>query len=167
MEVTSIHKNSLSRRAIGIIFYLGFACLLLTSIAILKFGSVANSFSYLRGERIRVDEATRMLGQVHVGDTKVITYTLTNLTGRTVRVLGSSASCGCTEVREVPKSLLMSEAHLVELVFRPLDDQAGTKAEGTLTLFLDDPVVDQLSLRFSAFVTSDRSDPPSKRSDSG
>ncbi len=167
MEATPIRISRLSRRLISAVFYLGTACLLLTAVARLQFGSIENSVAYLRGERIRVDEATRKLGQVRVGDTRVVRFSLTNLTGRAIKVLGSRVSCGCTEVRDVPESLSRSEAQSVELVFRPVGDQAGSNVEGMLTLFLDDPVVNQLSLTFNAYVTSDQSDPTLDRTHSG
>ena len=167
MEATPIQTSRLSRGLIGAVCYLGIACLLLTAVALLQFGSIPNSLAYLRGERIRVDEATRKLGQVRVGDTRVVRYSLTNLTGRVIKVLGSRVSCGCTEVRNVPESLSRSKAQSVELIFRPVGDQAGADVEGTLTLFLDDPIVNQLSLTFNAPVTSDQSDPTLGRSHSG
>lgn len=131
---------------------------LISTVAVLRFGSLASGVAYLRGQRIVVDGAIRNLGDVQAGDERIISFSLANVTGRSIRVLGSRLTCGCTESRGLPQRLSRTALETVELVFHPWEDQAGTNVEGRITLFLDDPLLNQLELSFNAFVTSGRSE---------
>lgn len=141
--------------ATGILALLGAATM--ASVAVYRFGSARNALSFVRGERVLIQSSVHAMGSVAVGEKRLIRYELTNLTSRTVNVVGSQAPCSCTTVRRMPAVLPRARAETIELEYSPTSEQAGQNYTGELKVFLDDIYIRQVDMKFTAKVTDDPS----------
>lgn len=70
-----------------------------------RFGSVSRGLAYVRGERLFVDETSKSLENLRPGEERRVTFRVTNLSGRSLQLIGARTSCGCTGVQGLPMSI--------------------------------------------------------------
>jgi len=116
------------------------------------FGSLRAAVAYLGGERLLVDQRVRSIGEVTRGYPSAFRYSLMNLTGRPVKILGARMSCSCTAVGSMPDTLPVAESRTIEFELTPSEQQPDGEITGTVRLFTDDPSHHELELAFVAQV---------------
>ena len=126
----------------------------LAGYGVARFGCVPFALAYLRGERLVVDDASRQLGPVAVGEKRQIRYKLTNLSSTEVRVLGSNSPCACTVVNSMPDSFPAGSSRDVGIEFSPIPEQPRGDYVGVIRLFTDSDVNAQLELKFVGRIIS-------------
>jgi len=112
-----------------------------------RFGSVAATLAYLGGERLLVDDLSKSVSGVKAGSPVVVRYTLTNLTGHPVTLVGKMASCSCTNIEGLPLTLAMSETRAVSATITLSKDKPDLS--GTIRLFTDDLHTPEIALAYS------------------
>jgi hypothetical protein len=70
----------------------------------LRFGSVSATVDSRRGQSLLVDERAKSVSGVQAGSQVVVSYAVTNISDRPVRLIGASSSCSCTVIQDLPKS---------------------------------------------------------------
>jgi Protein of unknown function (DUF1573) len=66
------------------------------------FGSLSRALAYASGDRVLVDERQKALLGMLAGSKSVVQYSITNLTGRDLKILGADTSCTCTSIENLP-----------------------------------------------------------------
>ena len=124
-----------------------------------RFGSLPRAFAYVRGERFIIEPVVRSLGEVR-GDAELsLTYTVTNLTDRRVKVLGAKPSCLCTIVSDLPPDLPSCRQQSIRVAVHT--PEASGRFSGNVTIYTDDIVTRELRFVFVATVRRE-SQPPSR-----
>lgn len=70
-----------------------------------RFGSLPGALAYARGERLFMEPRVRALGALPSDSEHSTSFALTNWTGRSVQLVGSTSSCSCAMVDELPSRL--------------------------------------------------------------
>lgn len=113
----------------------------------LRFGSVSATLDSLRGRSVLVDERAKSIIGVRPGSQVVMSYALTNISDRPVRIIGSSSSCECTTIEEMPITLPPSETRTVSA--RITISEHNPNSSGTLRLFTDEPRSPEIALSYT------------------
>lgn len=71
-------------------------------VAHVQFGSLSVAQAYLRGDRLIVLPSEMSFGEGHVGSEKQVTFTVVNLTGKDVQLLGNKTGCSCVATDDFP-----------------------------------------------------------------
>jgi len=119
-----------------------------------RFGSVAASIAYLRGEHVAVDEPLKSLVGIQGGSRLVVRYGLTNRSGHPIKLVGATSSCSCTAVEDLPKTLAAFEKQSVQVKITVAEDRSDFS--GSIRLFTDDLDSQDVVLKYSVHV-----EPPS------
>ena len=69
--------------------------LALVALGAYRYGSVPAALAAARGRGLAVDAATKSVGLVEEGEQVTTDFTLTNVTTRPIRIVGSTSSCSC------------------------------------------------------------------------
>jgi Protein of unknown function (DUF1573) len=72
---------------------------------VVRFGSIHKAIQYANGLRLSVDETTKSFGVAAPGQRLGVSFTLTNLGGEPIRVLGCQTDCSCVAVDADPFDL--------------------------------------------------------------
>ena len=88
-----------------------------------RFGSISASFAYIRGERLLVANPVQSIDKVRAGESVIVRYAVTNLTGHPVRLIGKTASCSCTAIEDLPSRLATSETRQISATITFPEDQ--------------------------------------------
>ena len=81
------------------------ALLCLVGWAWFHFGSIRRALDYASGERLLVDSKTKSFGTVEVGARPTIRFRLTNMSDRTINLIGSVSTCSCVVAANLPASV--------------------------------------------------------------
>jgi len=76
-----------------------------------SYGSLATFAAYLNGDRFIVRPAVLRLEQGHVGEVRELSFSIINLTGRDVVVIGASVSCACIATESFPLRIPAGHEH--------------------------------------------------------
>lgn len=121
-----------------------------------RFGSVSAGLAYLRGARFFVDEPIKKLESGPVETLVPLCYSLTNLTGHPVRLLGVTTTCTCTEVEKLPGTIGAGETIAARAKIKIGGSNPTTT--GRIRLFTDESRSPEIVLTYSVRVA--RSDSP-------
>jgi hypothetical protein len=116
----------------------------------IRYGSIGNAIAALRGETLIVRPETRSLGVVHPGQKVSLEYSVTNLSSRPTRLLGSLISCVCTVPDRLPVTLNPRETHVVRVMYTTPDrvptspEEAQVRVE--VIVYTSDPSHPQITL---------------------
>jgi hypothetical protein len=111
-----------------------------------RLGSVSAALAFLRGGRLLVDEPVKSIDGVRAGSQVVISYTLANLSGRPLKLVGMAASCTCTVIEDIPMTLAMSETKMVTAKIKTSDGESDLS--GSIRLFTDDIHSPEITLAY-------------------
>ncbi len=78
---------------------------ILMIVATIRYGTLPNAIDAIRGETLIARPQSRFFGILRPGQKIEAEYSLTNLSSRSVRLLGSRTTCTCTVTSPLPKSL--------------------------------------------------------------
>ncbi|WP_159452286.1 DUF1573 domain-containing protein [Singulisphaera sp. GP187] len=73
--------------------------------AITLFGSVEKSLKYLSGNRVFLDSASKSVGHLGQAETKVVTFKISNSSGKRMEIVGAKLSCTCLVTDELPLTI--------------------------------------------------------------
>lgn len=104
-----------------------------------EFGAVDAAIQYVDGRRFLVSPAEVDLGNLRPGDSRTLTFTLTNVEGDEIRILGSQADCSCIEILETPDVVATSESRQFRVAIRATEQTmpASTRVVTAVSLFSD------------------------------
>jgi hypothetical protein len=71
-----------------------------------RFGSQAAAVGYLRGEIIHADARIKSFGDQPIDTKTEVSFVLTNLTSRPIKIVGSSTTCSCTIAENLPMTIV-------------------------------------------------------------
>ena len=118
-----------------------------------RFGSPANALAYVGGARLLISP--------HVydcegkdGDRYSGTFVLTNLSDRTVRVLGAKASCDCVATKGLPMEIPAGRSASLPFALRLDSRQSG--ALQNVKFITDSPVAQEISGRVRGHVVQNK-----------
>ncbi len=118
-----------------------------------RFGSFSAALDFARGEAILVDERAKMISGVHPGNQIVATYSLTNNSGRPLKLIGVVPSCTCTTVESLPLTLAPSETKTITA--RIKFSEAAPNFSGSMRLFTDEPSSPEIVLSYTLHAAQD------------
>ena len=124
------------------VIVLSLTAILTTLVAIFgsfQFGSLRAAMAYVRGEHLYCDRPVIDLGHVRIGGRYRLTYTVTNLSGRAIKVLETRVKCTCTSIEEFPEVFLPRRPRLIQVDFTPTEADANQTKEQEVEFFVDDP----------------------------
>ncbi|HUY31752.1 MAG TPA: DUF1573 domain-containing protein [Pirellulales bacterium] len=119
-----------------------------------RFGSLGATAAYLAGHRVFVPDRVRALTNLTPGSEVLLTYTLTNLAGRPVTVLGAQTSCGCVAIDHLPTTLAEGEATPIHVRLKVSSDEP--RIGGQIVLFTDFEGQPTIPLGFNGIVEDAR-----------
>lgn len=109
------------------------ACVLL---ACFWFDSWDQALSYALGERLIVSPRELNCGEIQSGTSNEFSFSLINLTGEDVRFVGSTPSCSCAEVLDLPFTLAAGERRMLRVQIKAVARQPRTLRE-TVFIYTD------------------------------
>jgi hypothetical protein len=101
-----------------------------------RFGSTTNAVSYLNGEYILADRTVAQLGSVDPGKVFDVTFNLTNVSSKSIRLVGANCACSCLVPRSVPLDLPGGET--TPVVFNFNSPKTAMEFEQVIQLYFDD-----------------------------
>jgi hypothetical protein len=112
------------------------------------FGTLKAGRAWISGETVIVDEAmyesTYESGQKFAG----LTYLLRNLSAYSIPIIGSSASCSCALIGDIPSSIPpFGVVNLNGLV--KLDRKSGRDISGTLVIYVGRNIRSEIPLTYT------------------
>lgn len=125
-----------------------------------RFGSIPAAMAYVRGERLLVDRPFRHLGDIPVGAIYDFGYTFTNMTGRSLRLLGTTTSCQCMTSEGLPLTLRASESKTIW--FKLATPEREQEVRGETKIFTDDSRYPEVHLEYAARAVSLRDAGPER-----
>jgi hypothetical protein len=107
----------------------------LMGFAFFRFGSIHAALSYMAGQGLVVNSASRSFGTLDVGRKRTVVFTLSNTTDRPITVIGSRSTCTCMVAGSIPLTIPPAGKIPLEVTVRA-GEKTGDIAE-TLHLFTD------------------------------
>ena len=148
LNLTSKTVRASRFRTLAVILSLTLALLAAgTGYGRLRFGSVSATVDSLRGQLVLVDEHAKSISGVQAGSQVVVSYALTNISDRPVRLIGASPSCSCTVIQDLPMTLAASETRTVSARITTSEDNPNSS--GTIRLFTDEPRSPEIALNYT------------------
>lgn len=80
-----------------------------------RFGSIGSALAFARGDRLIAETKSLSFGPVLAGPTIQQHTRLTNYSNRTIKLVGSNASCSCVLSEDLPLTLAPGESHLFKI----------------------------------------------------
>ena len=117
-----------------------------------RFGSIDASLAYVRGERLLVAEPSKSLEGVRPGESVVLRYVLTNLSGHPVTLIGKEVSCSCTNIEDFPITLAASETRPIAATVKVANGEP--RVLGSIRMFTDDVQHPEIVLTYDLGVES-------------
>lgn len=114
-----------------------------------RLGSLRAMIDYTNGKRVLVDAADCVLPEVTPGKDATAAYSITNMTGSPLTLLGAETSCGCAVVDDLPMIIPDGERRLVSLTVQTFEPG---EIVGRLVLFTDDEAQARIHLRYAGSV---------------
>jgi hypothetical protein len=115
------------------------------------FGSWDLAVAYALGERLLASPREVDGGEFRSGEGRELSFWVINWTGEEVRFVGSSTSCACAVVADLPFTLPAGERRRVEVRLKPVAGQRRALEE-TVFLFTDSPFKKILPVRLHGSV---------------
>jgi hypothetical protein len=115
----------IGKSALPIIFMTTLSLATVLSTATIMHGSLWAGIAALRGDVIQVDEETKNLGSIAPGQAISVRFVLRNLRKYPVKIVGSTTSCGCTVVDDLPAELKPSERRTLIATLRVTAEDKG------------------------------------------
>ena len=94
-----------------------------------------------------VEGGVKVLGDLPLDSRHDLQFSIRNLGGRSVRILGAKSSCTCATIGERPREIPPGESRSVLVRFHVEDEGP---VGGRVTLFTDDPAHRELPLILTA-----------------
>ncbi|HWE37483.1 MAG TPA: DUF1573 domain-containing protein [Isosphaeraceae bacterium] len=141
----------------------GLVLLVLSAWALYAFGSISMALDFVAGERLLVDEHRKSFGSLASGQSSSLEFTVNNMTGHTVRIIGCQSKCTCTMAQGLPMSIPSSERRVVRILIHALP-RPGEVAEA-LWLYTDDRGRPQIIINVTGRFTEDNKKQPLKGHD--
>jgi hypothetical protein len=117
-----------------------------------RFGSPVAALAYLGGNRILVSPGTHVFFGKDDEECRV-TLTFQNATGKTVRIVGATATCACVAAEGVPTELPPGLSREIHAVFRISSKRSGVWQR--LSFITDSPEVPYVAVRLCGRVAQD------------
>jgi hypothetical protein len=128
-------ERPVPRRLIPLMMTVSIICVFATY-GIIRFGSIAAALSWAGGKRILVDAPVKSFGEVALGATASLNYTLRNETSHRITIQGAQSSCSCTVVDDVPCVIEPGASRTIGLkIAAPIDKD---EVAGNISLYTDD-----------------------------
>jgi Protein of unknown function (DUF1573) len=121
----------------------GLLCLL--AIAVRSFGGLVPALSYLRGDRLILDAHSKSFGTIDGGQRQTVTFKLTNMTDRPIRLLGAMSSCTCVAADQLPTTAIARGA-TYDIHFSYRAKQRGAEVAESVRVFTDHPIYERVDL---------------------
>lgn len=140
----------IGRRSRGIAAWIGLSVVIIAALAaygIVRFGSLRSSLAYVRNDLLIVEGGVKVLGDLPLDSRHDLQFSIRNLGGRSVRILGAKSSCTCATIGERPREIPPGESRSVLVRFHVEDEGP---VGGRVTLFTDDPAHRELPLILTA-----------------
>ena len=112
-----------------------------------RFSSVQAALDYVSGDRLLIDQKIKSIGVMATGSTQNIKFNITNYTGHSVRLIGSTSSCLCAVVGELPEALPNSETRTIQV--RISSPSKDSNMSGKVRIFTDDTQYPELVMAFT------------------
>lgn len=113
-------------------------------------GSLEAGVSYLRGNRLFLDQHTRDLGIVDAG-THEVAFRVKNLSSQPVQIVGAKTSCSCVVAEDLPVTIEPSASLLLRIRVQ-IDDRRGSRYSQTMQLITDRGVEPAMAVTMLATV---------------
>jgi hypothetical protein len=121
----------------------------LVSVLSWHYGSLSLAMARLRGERFVLSPAEVDFGVCEPNTEHTAKLTLTNLTVRPVRVVGSEASCTCETIGELP--IVVAPGQSREIALRAVVSKSASYSQQML-LYIDDGTLRTIAVQIRAGV---------------
>ncbi|HEX8203948.1 MAG TPA: hypothetical protein VF590_25965 [Isosphaeraceae bacterium] len=115
------------------------ATVLVAGLGLAVFGSARALPALWRGRVLLADPDVVSVGELRVGRRDQVSFLLTNLGARPVRVNGLRASCTCVSADALPLEIPARGRRPLRLWVHPLEEQAGTPYSQSVDLYLSVP----------------------------
>jgi len=112
-----------------------------------RFGSLRGGLSYLAGERLIVDHHTKSFGELATGDERTVVFTVINLAGREVQILGAKVDCSCVKVDVDGLPRLVAHGAEARIGVLVRSAKKTGKVSEVVVIYTDNPDVPRLTLR--------------------
>lgn len=119
-------------------------------LARLKFGSIAVALAYVRGDEAVVVPASSDFGRLSIGETAALSYRLTNLSDRPIRLMGSQSSCDCTLLAGLPRTVNSGDSLDLKATLRT-SKETGV-VTGRIRVFTDSNAQSEVVLAYTGSV---------------
>lgn len=116
----------------------------------LKRGEWTGILDYIAGKRIVVKDQIQNMGSIPAGVVKPLSFHVSNLTDKSVRVVGARATCGCIEVKNLPREILQSDTEEIEVLVET--PASPGPISGKVILLTDSPLHPTAVLQYSGIV---------------
>lgn len=116
-----------------------------------KTGSYYGALALVRGEELRLDAQQHKLGLVSPGSEKIIKCSVTNLTSRRVRLVGSRSSCACTEIISKFPDELSPFGHK-DYTLKVSVPKRGKEFYGSVEIFTDSAKQPRITINYSGLL---------------
>lgn len=111
------------------------------------FGSLSAAIEYARGERLLVTRRIQALGKHSTNTEFDFSFSITNLTGRAVRLLGVKTSCSCAVMGDLGDTLAPNKRRIIPVRMKT-PKQPG-KVNGSIYIFTDHPDFGSIALGYT------------------
>ncbi len=119
-----------------------------------RFGSTSAALAYLRGAHIFVPVPVATLTDAKAGSQVTASFALTNLASFPVTLVGSTTSCSCTVLDDLPMTLAVGETTVIKAKISI--DQGQGDFSGTIRIFTDDISLAEIKLGYAIRVALPR-----------
>ncbi len=135
--------------------------LALAAFGVVRYGSVRAAFAAMNGRAILVDAETKSFGVATEDETATVTFIVSNLSAKPIRLLGSYTSCSCTVPDALPVRIEPKRSHRLRVnIHMPAPSRAaqGRRFRQEIQVFTNVPSQSRLTL----FVEGDVQDKPAE-----
>jgi hypothetical protein len=116
----------IGKSALPVAFMTALSLATVLSTATIMHGSLSAGIAALRGNPIQViGKDTKNLGSIAAGQSIAVRFVLRNLTRHPVKIVGSTTSCSCTVVDDLPTELKPSETRTLTMTVHFADEERG------------------------------------------
>ena len=119
--------------------------LTVTGVLVYRFGSLSDGMAYAAGNRLTISEPVPRMTEDR--RSRRFAFTIRNMTGRRVKVVGAAVSCSCMATDELPVEIPAEGSRVLEVVVRLRADQK--KIDEKVVFYTDDKQLPKLTGRIS------------------
>lgn len=107
-------------------------------------GQIKKILADFAGQDIYIQNKVKNFGNIDFGQKLIVSYVISNLGPRPLRIVGSRTSCGCLTVSDLPMKVGPGEERCVKVVVRP---PVAGPYEGVVILFTTAPSTHYVTLK--------------------